>query len=230
MRLDRLLANQPHLSRQDARLLLARGQVRVDGQVVRDAAHEVRAFARVEADGLPIQSGCTARYFMLHKPAGYVSATRDPQHPTVLDLLEESDRADLHIAGRLDGNTTGLLLVTNDGRWSRRLTQPDSQLGKVYRVDTAHDIDPACVEHFAAGLYFRFENLITRPARLELLGPRQARLTLHEGRYHQVKRMFGRFRNPVTALHRERMGPIVLDPALGPGQYRALTIEEIASV
>ena len=167
---------------------------------------------------------------VLSKPAGCVSATADPQHPTVLDLLKEPDKDKLHIAGRLGFNTTSLMIITNDGLWSGRLAQPQSLLGKTYLVETEDPIDPICVERFAQGLYFRFENLTTLPAELELLGSHQARLTLHEGRYHQVKCMFGHFNNKVTALHRERMGPLLLDPTLAPGQYRSLTPAEIAQV
>ena len=150
-----------------------------------------------------LQAGKPARYFMLHKPAGVVSATVHDEHRTVLDLLDEPDKHELHIGGRLDLNTSGLLLITNDGLWSRRLTEPRSELGKVYQVETEQAIDPACVAAFARGLYFSFENLTTRPATLEILAPRRARLTLFEGRYHQVKRMFGHFDNKVMRLHRE---------------------------
>jgi len=159
-----------------------------------------------------------------------VSATADPQHPTVLDLLDEPDKHELHIAGRLDFNTTGLLLITNDGQWSRRLTQPQTKLPKVYYVETEQDIGPEYAATFAAGLYFAFEDLTTQPAELELLGPRTARLSIIEGRYHQVKRMFGYFDNKVTRLHRERMGPLALDSTLAPGRYRALTDAEIQQV
>jgi len=228
MRLDRFLANQPHCSHRQARLLLASGQVQVNGQAVRDGTCDIRVFDHVALDGQTLQAGKAARFIMLHKPTGCVSATSDPQHPTVLDLLDEPDKAELHIAGRLDFNTTGLLIITNDGLWSRRLTQPESLLGKTYQVETEDPIDPICIERFAQGLYFRFENLTTRPAQLEILSPHLARLTLHEGRYHQVKRMFGHFNNKVTRLHRERMGPLTLDPQLQPGQYRALTPAEIA--
>lgn len=230
MRLDRFIANLPDRSHRQARLLVASGRVEVNGQMVRDGTCDIRVFDHVALDGQTLQAGKPARFFMLHKPAGCVSATSDPQHPTVLDLLDEPDKDELHIAGRLDFNTTGLLIITNDGLWSRRLTQPQSKLGKTYHVETEDPIDPACVERFAEGLYFRFENLTTRPAQLELLGPRQARLTLHEGRYHQVKRMFGHFNNKVTRLHRERMGPLILDDDLQPGRYRSLTSAETAMI
>ena len=230
MRLDRLLGNQPQLNRQQARLLLAGGRVRVDGLVCRDGQFEVREFHRVELDDQLLQAGKSARYFMLHKPAGVVSATWHAEHRTVIDLLDEADKHDLHLAGRLDLNTSGLLLITNDGLWSRRATAPDGSHAKVYRVETEQDIDPACIEAFAKGLYFAYENLTTRPALLQIDTPRSAHLTLFEGRYHQVKRMFGHFRNKVIGLHRESLGSIQLDPNLPPGSYRPLTAAEIASV
>ncbi|MEJ5280266.1 pseudouridine synthase [Pseudomonas sp. MYb541] len=230
MRVDRLLSNLPRFNRKQVRLLLAERRVSVDGVAVSDPHHEVREFSRVCVDDEVLQAGKPARYFMLHKPQGCVSATADPQHPTVLDLLDEPDKGELHIAGRLDFNTTGLMLITNDGQWSRRLTQPQTKLPKVYLVQTEQTIGPEYAMTFAQGLYFAFEDLTTQPAELELLGPTTARLSIVEGRYHQVKRMFGHFDNKVIGLHRERMGPLVLDVALAPGQYRALTDDEIRQV
>ena len=230
MRVDRFLSNLPRFNRQQVRLLLVERRVSVDGVAVSDPHHEVREFSRVCVDDEVLQAGKPTRYFMLHKPQGCVSATADPQHPTVLDLLDEPDKGELHIAGRLDFNTTGLMLITNDGQWSRRLTQPQTKLPKVYLVETEQDIGPEYATTFAKGLYFAFEDLTTQPAGLELLGPRTARLSIIEGRYHQVKRMFGHFDNRVIGLHRERMGPLVLDAALATGQYRALTDDEIRQV
>ncbi len=230
MRVDRFLSNLPRFNRQQVRLLLVERRVSVDGVAVSDPHHEVREFSRVCVDNEVLQTGKPARYFMLHKPQGCVSATADPQHPTVLDLLDEPDKGELHIAGRLDFNTTGLMLITNDGQWSRRLTQPQTKLPKVYLVETEQAIGAEYAMTFTQGLYFAFEDLTTQPAELQLLGPTTARLSIVEGRYHQVKRMFGHFDNKVISLHRERMGPLVLDVALAPGQYRALTDDEIRQV
>ncbi|MDR9862938.1 MULTISPECIES: pseudouridine synthase [Pseudomonas] len=227
MRVDRFLSNLPRYNRQQVRLLLVEKRVRVDGKVVIDPHSEVLQFSRVEVDEEVLQLGKPTRYFMLHKTPGCVSATRDPQHPTVLDLMDEPDKGDLHIAGRLDFNTTGLMLITNDGTWSRRLTQPQTKLPKVYYVETEQDISAEYALKFAEGIYFAFEDLTTQPAQLELLGSRSARLSIVEGRYHQVKRMFGFFNNKVLRLHRESMGPLLLDNALKPGEYRALRTEEI---
>lgn len=230
MRVDRFLSNLPRFNRKQVRLLLVERRVSVDDVTVSDPHHDVREFSRVCVDDDVLQAGKPARYFMLHKPQGCVSATADPQHPTVLDLMEEPGKDELHIAGRLDFNTTGLMLITNDGQWSRRLTQPQTKLPKVYLVETEQDIGAEYAATFARGLYFAFEDLTTQPAELVLLGPRTARLSIVEGRYHQVKRMFGHFDNKVIGLHRERMGPLVLDPALAPGEYRALTDDEIRMV
>lgn len=230
MRLDRFLSNLPRFSRKDVRLALLASRVRVDGQTIRDPLHEIREFSHITLDEETLQLGKPARYFMLHKPPGCVSATVDPQHPTVLDLLQEPDKQELHIAGRLDFNTSGLMLITNDGQWSRRLTQPTTKLPKIYWVETEQEIGEHYVEKFREGFYFAFENLTTLPAQLTRLDSHHARLSIVEGRYHQVKRMFGFFDNKVLRLHRESMGPLVLDPALGPGQYRTLTPEEVGLV
>lgn len=227
MRLDRFLSNLPRFSRKDVRLALLAGRVSVDGQTLKDPLHEVREFSQIMVDDEILQTGKPARYFMLHKPPGCVSATTDPLHPTVLDLLQEPDKHELHIAGRLDFNTSGLMLITNDGQWSRRLTQPTTKLPKVYHVETEQEIGEHYLEKFTEGFYFAFEELTTLPARLTILDSHHARLSIVEGRYHQVKRMFGFFDNKVLRLHRESMGPLVLDPALEAGQYRPLTPEEI---
>ncbi|MFK3642381.1 pseudouridine synthase [Pseudomonas protegens] len=227
MRIDRFLSNLPRFNRQQVRVLLVQRRIRIDGQPVSDPKAEVREFSRVELDDEVLQAGKPARYFMLHKPMGCVSATRDPEHKTVLELIHEPDPQDLHIAGRLDYNTTGLMLITNDGNWSRRLTQPQTKLPKLYYVETEQEIGPEYVETLARGLYFAFEDLTTLPAQLQILGPRSARLSIVEGRYHQVKRMFGHFNNKVLRLHRERMGPLLLDERLAPGEYRALSDAEI---
>ena len=228
MRLDRFLSNLPRFNRQDARQLISQGRIRLDGLECRDAQAEVREFSRVQLDDELLQAGKAARYFMLHKPVGVVSATCHPEHRTVLDLLDEPDKDDLHLAGRLDLNTSGLLLISNDGLWTRRLTLPGSKQPKVYRVQTEHPITDEYIEVFARGLYFAYEDLTTLPAELEILDSHSARLTLHEGRYHQVKRMFGHFQNKVIGLHRERIGPLNLGD-LPVGQYRALSDEEVAA-
>ena len=229
MRLDRFISNLARFNRQDARQLLASGRLQVDHQVVRDSSLQIREFNRIQLDDEVLQAGKIARYYMLHKPVGYVSATSHPQHPTVLDLLEVADKHELHLAGRLDLNTSGLLLITNDGHWSRRITLPASHLAKTYLVTTAEPITQAYVELFSRGIYLANEAVTTLPARLQLLDSHSARLTLHEGRHHQIKRMFAHFHNKVVSLHRECIGNLNLHD-LPCGAWRPLTVQERTSL
>ncbi|MEH6493341.1 pseudouridine synthase [Halopseudomonas sp.] len=229
MKLDRFISNRTAHSRQAARLLIASGRVLVGGLITHDPRHEVDQFVAISLDGQLLQAR-EAHFLMLHKPVGYLSATSDPQHPTVMELLPPDLQAQLHIGGRLDRSSSGLLILTNDGLWSRRLTEPRIKVPKTYHVTTLRPISAETVERFAAGIYMTTEQLTTSPAQLQQLGHCEARLTIYEGRYHQIKRMFHAVGNQVATLHRESMGDIVLDPALLPGQYRALTTAEIASV
>lgn len=229
MRLDRFICKHTEYSQKQSRYLVAGGFVRLNGEVERDGRAEVSGFCRVQLEGRVLQSR-KAHYFMLHKPAGYLSATRDPEHPVVTELLPEITEGDLHIAGRLDLHTTGLLILTNDGHWSRRLTAPEQKLPKVYRVETLWPISPDTERVFGQGVYLESEDITTSPAKLECLGRCEARLTIYEGRFHQVKRMFQQVDNMVIALHRESMGAIVLDTELAEGESRELSLEEVASV
>ncbi|EON93541.1 pseudouridine synthase, Rsu [Marinobacter lipolyticus SM19] len=230
MKLSRILSNQNGVSRKHANALVAAGRVTVNGNVCREGSMDVDRFATVAVDNNIIQQGTEALYLMLHKPAGYLSATEDKVHPTVLDLIAPDLRAGLHIAGRLDRATTGLLILTNHGTWSRGLTEPRVRIPKVYRVTTAHPISPETAARFAEGIWFEYEQLTTSPAHIEPIDATNARLTIYEGRYHQVKRMFHAVGNRVVSLHRERMGAIALDQTLDPGQYRTLTAQETQSV
>ncbi|MFP5441906.1 MAG: 16S rRNA pseudouridine(516) synthase RsuA [Gammaproteobacteria bacterium] len=232
MRLDKLVSHTTGITRKAAHKLIREGRVRVGGELVRDTATHVTPEAVVTLDGEPLGDG-GPRYFMLHKPQGVISATYDGEHETVLNLLDEPRQDKLHIAGRLDIDTTGLVLITDDGQWSHRITHPGRGCRKVYRVEVTHPIDPSLVELFRQGVMLHGERDPTLPAELEILdtpGKNECLLVLQEGRHHQVKRMFASVDNRVTKLHRERIGDIQLDPALEPGEYRELTPEEIASV
>lgn len=229
MKLDRLLGKHESMGRKKARAAILAGRVRVAGEVVSEGNPEIDRFTAVELDDEVIRPEERLLHILMHKPAGILSATTDPEHPTVIDLIDDPDKAALHLVGRLDRSTTGLILLTNDGRWSKALMDPARKVAKVYRVETLDPIPHDAVAKFAEGFYFHTEDLTTLPAELEILGERVARLTLHEGRYHQVKRMFHRIGNRVVALHRESMGSIRLPEDLQPGQWRMLTPEEIAS-
>ncbi|WP_193213281.1 pseudouridine synthase [Luteolibacter marinus] len=227
MKLDRLLAKHESMGRTRARAAIVSGTVTVDGRVSRRIDHEVDRFMRVEWSGTVIRSAERKIHLMLHKPVGVVSATSDAEHPTVIDLIDDPDRHTLHLVGRLDRNTSGLMLLTNDGRWSKQLMNPERKVPKVYLVETRDPIPPDAVAAFAAGFHFHTEDLVTRPVLLEILGENLARLTLHEGRYHQIKRMFHRTGNRVVKLHREQIGPFRLPPDLGPGEWRHLDHGEL---
>lgn len=225
MRLDRFLFHHTDHARRDIRRILAAGRVQVEGQVEKDTRCEIGDFTQVMLDGKLLRDTSPV-YLMLNKPAGYLSATTDPEHPTVMELINVPET--LHIAGRLDRASTGLLILTNDGKWSRRLTEPKENVPKLYLVETAEPVTEETHDHFARGIYFAYEDLTTAPADLEIITPHQARLTIYEGRYHQVKRMFHAVGNKVTSLHRESMGGIMLDRSLEVGKYRPLTEAEVA--
>lgn len=227
MKLDRLIAGYEAMGRQAAHFAIAARRVRVNGVCVTDGHHPVDRFTLVELDDSVVQAAERALYLMLHKPVGILSATKDDQHPTVIDLIDDPDKHTLHIAGRLDRSTSGLVLLTNDGRWSKRLMTAEEKVPKVYLVETLDPIAPDAVEAFARGFYFHTEDITTLPAELVLLGANQARLILHEGRYHQVKRMFHRVGNRVIKLHRESIGALALPANLPPGAWRALTPQEV---
>lgn len=232
MRLDKIVGHATGLTRKEARALIRDGRVRVgtggDHELVRDTAFHVTPDDEVLLDGAPL-GDAGPRYFMLHKPQGVISATHDGEHMTVINLLDEPHPEKLHIAGRLDIDTTGLVLITDDGQWSHRITHPGRGCRKIYRVWVEQDIDPALIAVFQAGVMLHGETELTLPAHLEIVAGNECLLTLQEGRHHQVKRMFASVNNRVTRLHRERIGGIVLDPDLAPGEYRHLTHEEIAA-
>jgi 16S rRNA pseudouridine516 synthase len=168
---------------------------------------------------------------MLNKPQGVVCANSDAEHPTVFDLIDTrtlhpSLRHQLQIAGRLDIDTTGLVLITSDGAWNHAITSPNKVLGKRYRVTTSDPISPEAPALFAQGLLLKQESKLTKPAKLTLLNSHHALLEITEGKYHQVKRMFAAIGNKVIALHREAIGTITLDTALAPSQFRPLTANE----
>jgi len=230
MRLDRLVGRLTGKGRQEVRESLAQGRAQVDGEILKNGHTEIGEFQRVEFDGEVLQSR-QAIYVMLNKPRGYVSATVDEEKPTVMELIGDAFHGEeLHIAGRLDRASTGLLILTNDGLWSQRLTLPEKEFGKTYVVELAEKVEMQTAQTFAEGIYFGYEDITTGAADLEILEDRRVRLTIYEGKYHQVKRMFHAVGNRVVALHREQIGPITLDPELPEGSWRELCPEEVAGI
>lgn len=229
MRLDKYLSNSTDLSRSQAKKALKSAIVTVDGAIVKDGATHISPEQIIHLDGEIVQP-CGERYFMLNKPLGYVSATTDKRHLTVLELLDGPNLDQLHIAGRLDIDSTGLVLITSNGNWSHRITSPKHGCVKRYVVETTELIDPSAIGQFANGIMLDGEKRKTRPARLEIIDDFTAAVFVSEGKYHQVKRMFAAIGNHVDALHRTDIGKISLDDSLHEGEYRALTPEEIGSI
>lgn len=227
-RLDRFISKHSDYSIADTRLLIAQKRILVDGQTAHSIQQQITQFTHVILDGQCLQN-IQPVYMLLNKPKGVVSATKDAKHTTVIDLIEHPQKNDLHIAGRLDLNTTGVVLLTNDGAWSRKVSLPETQLAKSYEVTLAEPITADYIRVFRQGIYFAYENITTQPADLEILTQTTARLTLTEGKYHQVKRMFGYFQNEVLELHRALVGPITVE-GLALGQSRLLTAEELQAI
>jgi len=229
MRLDRFLSQYTDYSRSLIQQAIKAGRVNVNNAVAKKGDQKLVGDEIITLDGNTVEAFKT-RYLMLHKPLGYVCANSDSDYPVVVDLIRLPRWQELQIVGRLDIDTTGLVLLTDDGQWNHRITSPRHECDKTYRVTTANPISNETAALFAAGVQLHGEKALTLPAQLELISSHEARLTIHEGKYHQVKRMFAAAGNLVVALHRESIGSIQLDPALAPGEYRALTADEIKSV
>ncbi|WP_339869259.1 pseudouridine synthase [Pseudohongiella nitratireducens] len=219
-RLDRFVSQNSSYKLSDIQLLLAQKRIRVDGQAADSIQQKVSKFTHVMLDDHCLQNN-QPLYIILNKPKGVVSATKDPEHTTVLDLIDHPLKHELHIAGRLDFNSTGLVLLTNDGAWSRKISLPATKLSKTYEVTLSKPVTGEYVKAFQQGIYFAYEDITTQPAQLEILSPYKARISLVEGKYHQVKRMFGYFQNEVLSLHRISVGDITLD-GLAVGEWRVL--------
>lgn len=228
MRLDKLLSNLGVASRGGCRELLKAGRVQVDGQTVRDGAVQVSEKAAVLLDGTALDTRL-ARHLMLFKPAGVLTAAEDGRQQTVMDLLPGVYRScGCMPVGRLDKDTTGLLVLTTDGELAHRLIAPGRHVDKVYEAVVDGVLDEGDAAAFAAGIPLK--DFTALPAKLEVLAENRARVTVQEGKYHQVKRMFGARGKPVLALHRASFGPLQLDETLCPGQFRELTGEETAAL
>lgn len=225
-RLDRFIRQHSDHAISDTRLLIAQKRILVDGQAAQSIQQTITEFTEVTLDDRVLQRRKPV-YLAFHKPLGIVSATKDDNHRTVLDCIDHPQRDELHIVGRLDFNSTGLVLLTNDGSWSRRISLPESGISKVYEVTVAEPLDDRYITAFREGIYFAYEDITTRPAELEIIDKTHARLTLHEGKYHQVKRMFGAFQNEVLTLHRISVGPVELG-TLKAGNSRNLTESELS--
>ena len=230
MRLDRFLCETGFGTRSQVKELLKKGQVLVNGQAAKRPEQKIEEGKDVVLCGGKQAVYAPAVYLMLYKPAGTVSATEDAKERTVLELLDTGDRRDLFPVGRLDKDSEGLLLLTNDGALAHRLLAPKRHVDKVYSIRTDRPLGPADAEAFASGMVLE-DGTVCLPARLEPLGDgREALVTLHEGKFHQIKRMIAGRGASVCWLKRLSMGTLVLDKSLAPGEFRLLTREEVSKI
>ncbi len=231
MRLDKFLCDMGEGTRSQVKQKIRKGAVTVDGLAVRQPEYQVHPKNCICLEGRPV-SYVKLEYYMLNKPAGVVSATRDPKEPTVLDLILDKRRKDLFPVGRLDKDTEGLLLITNDGALSHSLLSPRKHVDKTYYAKVEGLVTEEHVRLFAQGVDLG-EEKPALPAVLEIQEAGETSLvlvTLREGRYHQVKRMFQALGCEVRYLKRLSMGSLRLDESLKPGEYRKLTEEELENL
>ena len=229
MRLDKYLAEMGAGTRKEVRKMIRDGRVSINGQKENDPGRKVMEGEEVCADGAPVVYEKYV-YYMMHKPAGVISATEDAREQTVLDLIDEKKRKGLFPVGRLDRDTEGLLLITNDGELAHRLLSPKRHVDKVYFARLDGPVGEEEKKLFAQGLKVD-ETLTALPAELEILdGKNEVRVTVREGKHHQVKRMFQAVGREVLYLKRLSMGPLVLDEQLPAGAYRRLTGEEESAI
>ena len=229
MRLDKFIAEQTGLTRSQAAKALKSGVVSVNEEIEKSGARKVSAEDAIHYEGELLEWLEGGQYFMLYKPQGYVCSHDDGEYPTVFQFFDYPLMNKLHTAGRLDVDTTGLVLLTDDGQWSHRITSPKHHCEKTYLVTLADPVEAFYTQQLAEGILLRGEKEPCLPAKMEILDDYNVNLTISEGRYHQVKRMFAALGNKVEALHRWRIGDIVLDESLEEGEYRGLSDEEIGS-
>ena len=234
MRLDKFLTEMSVGSRSVVKGYIRKGQITVNGETVKDAGIHVNPeIDRVEAFGREVLYA-HYEYYMLHKPAGYITATRDKERPVVMDLLTDTLRKDLFPVGRLDVDTEGLLLITNDGELAKNLLSPARHVEKTYYARIRGVLDDAARQMLQEGMDIG-EKHPTKPAKLRIITQSptegsEVELTITEGKYHQVKRMFAGVGAPVVYLRRISMGNLRLDESLKTGEYRALTEQETADL
>lgn len=231
MRLDKFLSKATELSRKDCKKILHAGEVTVNGEVVKDSSlHIDEVGDDIEWAGEPLSVAMGNRYLLLYKPEGFECTLKPKEWPIVTDLIDVPQLGSLRIAGRLDVDTTGALLLSDDGGFLHRVTSPKHHVAKVYELTLAEPMTEAqqafAINELAKGIMLEDEYDKTKPAELSFSDAIHAKLVLTEGKYHQVKRMMGYFGNKVIELHRASIGNITL-AGLEKGESRFLTAEEI---
>ena len=225
IRIDKYLCDMSIGSRSEIKEYIRKKLITVDGVVVTDPGMKISEYSAVTFKGEPLQYK-QFRYYMINKPQGVVSATKDNIDTTVMDLLKGVNTRDMFPVGRLDKDTEGLLIITNDGELSHRLLSPRSHVDKCYLVQLMHSITADDIKSLSKGVDIG-DDTLTLPAKVEAIAADRIYLTITEGRYHQVKRMLEAVGNKVVFLKRVSFGPLELDSDLAPGQYRELDDSEI---
>ena len=232
LRLDRFLSEMTSFSRKELKTMIKQGRIRIGDQIILQADCKVDTAAdTVWLDGKPLVYESYV-YYMLNKPEDVVTATRDSREKTVMDLLDTEGRKDLFPVGRLDKDTRGLLLITNDGELAHFMLSPSRHVEKVYHAVVRESVSDSDIRAFETGLQIE-EDWTTLPAKLTVLKDGDhplCEVRITEGKFHQVKRMFEAVGNEVLELKRISMGPLVLDETLASGTYRRLTRDEIDSL
>lgn len=226
MRLDKFVCKSTALNKQQALQAIENNQLLVNEQVITEPAFQVHENNTISLKG-EVLTARPFRYLLMHKPANTICSNVDEIYPSALNLLNVDYASELHIAGRLDADTTGLILITDDGRWTFNITLPNNDCKKVYRVGLSRDIKDDVASRFKQGIQLQGEAKLTLPASLEIISAKEVMLTLTEGKFHQVKRMFAAVGNRVVSLHREQIGEVKLD--VDQGQWRYLTSQEVLS-
>lgn len=226
MRLDKFLCKSTDLSRSEVTALLLTAAVRVNGCVVDNPATQVHENNRITLNG-EVLTARASRYIMMHKPPDTICSNVDEAYPSLFNYLDVAKAQDLHIVGRLDADTTGLVLMTDDGRWSYNIITPKKMCPKVYRVHLRDAVSGDVTATLARGVLLQGETSLTLPAKLDVMSAKEVLLTITEGKFHQVKRMFSAVGNRVVTLHREQIGEVRLDVEVG--QWRYLTANEVQS-
>lgn len=227
MRLDKFICQSTEFSKTDVTEQLIAGCVCVNGEIKTDGSTQVHENNTITLNG-KVLTPRAFRYVMLHKPPGTICSNVDEHYPSVFNYVDIDYPDDLHIVGRLDADTTGLVLITDDGRWSYGITHPDNFCPKVYRVGLSREIAGEVADKFKAGIALQGETALTLPASLSVLSPQEVLLSITQGKFHQVKRMFAAVGNCVVTLHRESIGQVQLD--IAEGQWRYLTETEVQSL
>lgn len=230
MRLDKFIAENTGLTRSQASKAIRQSAVKINGKIEKNSARKISQDDEIYFEETLLTWLENGQYFMLNKPQGYICSNDDGDYPTVYQFFDYPLAGKLHSAGRLDVDTTGLILLTDDGQWSHRITSPKHHCDKTYLVTLADPVEPHYAQTFVEGILLRGEKTPTKPAKLEILDDYNVNLTISEGRYHQVKRMFAALGNKVVGLHRWKIGAVVLDENLEEGEYRPLTQSEIDSL